>query len=316
MTVPGNSQATAHVEILEVGARDGLQNEKTIFSTADKLRMINGAIDAGIKRMEVASFVHPKRVPQMADAEDVISGLTDRKDITYIGLILNKRGLLRAFGTREGNKRGVDEVGCVAIATDTFAEKNQGQTAEQSVEVTKDMIRMAKVEGMSAQATISVAFGCPFEGRVDQSRVVAMAEEIAEAEPREIAIADTIGVASPLRVTELVETIRERLPHMPLRAHFHNTRNTGLANAWAAYQAGVATLDASVGGLGGCPFAPKATGNIGTEDLLYLLHESGVATSVDLDKMIDLANWTETVLGRAPPAMVSQAGGFPEPEAI
>lgn len=305
---------TSVVEILEVGPRDGLQNEKVVFSTADKLRMINGAIAAGVCRLEVASFVHPKRVPQMADAEDVIAGLEDRKDVTYIGLVLNKRGLLRGFATREGGKRGIDEAGCVAIASDTFAEKNQGQTSAESVAITKDMIKMAKAEGMSAQATISASFGCPFEGRVDPARVIAMAEDIAEADPREIAIADTIGVGSPKRVTELITAIRERLPAMPLRAHFHNTRNTGLANAWAAYEAGVTTLDASVAGLGGCPFAPKATGNIGTEDLLYLLAESDVDTGVDLDKMIDLARWVEGVLGRTPPAMVSQAGGFPIPE--
>lgn len=302
---------TSTVEILEVGPRDGLQNEKVVFSTADKLKMINGAIEAGVRRLEVASFVHPKRVPQMADAEDVIAGLEDRKDVTYIGLVLNKRGLLRALATREGGKRGVDEAGCVAIASDTFADKNQGQTSVESVEITKDMIKLAKSEGMSAQATISASFGCPFEGRVDPARVIAMAEDIAEAGPREIAIADTIGVGSPKRVTEIVSAIRERVPDMPLRAHFHNTRNTGLANAWAAYEAGVTTLDASVAGLGGCPFAPKATGNIGTEDLLYLLEESDVQTGVDLNQMISLANWVEGVLGRTPPAMVSQAGGFP-----
>ena len=303
------------VEILEVGPRDGLQNEKVVFSTEDKLKMINGAIAAGVRRIEVASFVHPKRVPQMADAEAVIAGLEDRSDMTYIGLVLNKRGLLRAFATREGNKRGVDEAGCVAIASDTFAEKNQGQTSDESVQVTKDMIRMAKAEGMSAQATISVSFGCPFEGRIDPAKVIAMAEDIAEAEPREIAIADTIGVGSPIRVTEIISAIRDRIPGMPLRAHFHNTRNTGLANAWAAYEAGVQTLDASVGGLGGCPFAPRATGNIGTEDLLYLLEESDITTNVDLEQMIKLAGWVETVLGRTPPAMVSQAGGFPAVEA-
>jgi hydroxymethylglutaryl-CoA lyase len=302
------------VEILEVGPRDGLQNEKVVFSTADKLRMINGSIDAGIRRIEVTSFVHPARVPQMADAEDVIAGLDNRNDVTYIGLILNKRGLLRALATREGGKRGIDEVGCVAIASDTFAEKNQGQTLWSSVEITKDIIKMAQNEGLSVQATISASFGCPFEGRVDQATVVAMAESIAEAGPREIAIADTIGVGSPIRVTELVTKLKEKLPDMPLRAHFHNTRNTGLANAWAAYQAGVTTLDSSVGGLGGCPFAPKATGNIGTEDLLYLLQESDVKTAIDLEKMIKLANWAETILGRVPPAMVSQAGGFPAPE--
>lgn len=312
MTLSGKSQVSAKVEILEVGPRDGLQNEKTVFSTADKLHMINGAIDAGVRRLEVASFVHPKLVPQMADAEDVIAGLSDRKDVTYIGLVLNKRGLLRAFATREGNKRGVDEVGCVIVASDTFGQKNQAQTSKESVKISKEMIRMANAEGMSAQATISVAFGCPFEGRIDQSHVIGIAEEISEAQPREIALADTIGVGSPRQVTELFSKIRERLPNMPLRAHFHNTRNTGIANAWAAYQAGATTLDASVAGLGGCPFAPKATGNIGTEDLLYLLHESDVTTGIDLEAMINLANWVETVLGRTPPAMVSQAGGFPE----
>lgn len=301
----------ACVEVLEVGPRDGLQNEKVVFSTTDKLRMINGAIDAGVKRIEVASFVHPARVPQMADAEDVISGLRDLSDVTYIGLVLNKRGLLRALATREAGNRGIDEAGCVAIASDTFAEKNQGQTMRSSVDITKEMIKLAKSEGMTAQATISVSFGCPFEGRIDQSTVVAMAEDIAEAEPREIAIADTIGVGSPIRVTELIHKIKERIPNMPLRAHFHNTRNTGLANAWAAYEAGVRTLDVSVGGLGGCPFAPKATGNIGTEDLLYLLAESDVETNISLEDMIKLAKWTETILGRTPPAMVSQAGGFP-----
>ncbi len=285
------------VEILEVGPRDGLQNEKVVFSTEDKLKMINGAIAAGVRRIEVASFVHPGRVPQMADAEAVVAGLEDRKDVTYIGLVLNKRGLLRAFATREDGKRGVDEAGCVAIASDTFAEKNQGQTSDESVRITKDMIKMAKAEGMSAQATISVSFGCPFEGRVDPGKVIAIAEEIAEAEPREIAIADTIGVGSPVRVTEVISAIRERIPGMPLRAHFHNTRNTGLANAWAAYEAGAQTLDASIGGLGGCPFAPRATGNIGTEDLLYLLEESDITTKVDLDQMIRLGGnraWSHT----------------------
>lgn len=299
------------VEIVEVGARDGLQNEKTLFSTDAKLHLINRAIDAGVCRLEVASFVHPKLVPQMADAEDVIAGLPNNPDVTYIGLALNKRGLLRGLATRERGKRGIDEIGCVAIASDTFAQKNQGQTLQESVTVSKEMVKLAKQEGMSAQVTISAAFGCPFEGRVDQDTVISMAEDIAAAEPREIAIADTIGVGSPRNVTELFERLKERLPGIPLRAHFHNTRNTGLANAWAAFQAGVTTLDASVAGLGGCPFAPKATGNIGTEDLLYLLAESGVEARVSLNDMISLAKWVESQLGRTPPAMVSQAGGFP-----
>jgi len=301
----------AKIEIVEVGARDGLQNEQVLFSTKQKVELITRAVSAGVKRLEVASFVHPGRVPQMADAEAVIAALPDVKDVTYIGLVLNKRGLFRALETKEGNKRGVDEVGCVAIASDTFADKNQGQTSDESVTVSKEIITLAKENGLGAQVTISAAFGCPFEGHVAQSKVIDMALELADAGPREIAIADTIGVGSPLRAREIFTKLREALPDMPLRAHFHNTRNTGLANAWAAYEAGATILDASVAGLGGCPFAPKATGNIGTEDLLYLLAESDVETGVSLEGMIDLAKWVEVHLGRTPPAMVSQAGGFP-----
>ncbi len=299
------------VEIVEVGARDGLQNEKTSFSATDKVKLINGAIAAGVKRLEVASFVHPKLVPQMADAEAVVAALADNPDLTYIGLVLNKRGFLRALATREGNKRGVDEIGCVAVASDGFGLKNQAQSAAQSVDVCREMICMAKDAGMSAQVTISVAFGCPFDGRIDPERVIDMACALAEAGPREIAIADTIGVAVPEQVTAMVSALRKRLPDMPIRAHFHNTRNTGIANAWAAYTAGAAILDASIGGLGGCPFAPKATGNIATEDLQYLLSESSVETGLQLNRLITLSHWVEKTLGRVPPSMVAQAGGFP-----
>lgn len=298
-------------EIVEVGPRDGLQNEKVIFDISKKLRLISCAIDAGIKRLEVASFVNPKRVPQMADAEQVIAGLPDLSDITYIGLVLNKRGLCRALETRQDGKRGVDEAGLVAVASDTFANRNQGQTSMESARLCRDMVQIAKGEGMQAQVTLSAVFGCPFEGRVDFNHVVAMAEVVAEAGPREIAIADTIGVASPARVTELVERLKEAVPGISLRGHFHNTRGTGLANAYAAYQAGVRTLDASIGGLGGCPFAPKATGNIATEDLIYMLEESGISTGVDIVKLIETTRWIEKQLNRPVPGMVSQAGGFP-----
>lgn len=301
------------VEIVEVGARDGLQNEKVHFTTEQKLQLIGGALKAGLKRLEVASFVHPKLVPQMADAEAVVAALPDLKDVTYIGLVLNKRGLLRAFDTREGNKRGVDEAGAVAVATDTFGAKNQGQTSAESVAVTKEIVRLARENGMAAQVTISTAFGCPFEGRVDPAKVIAMAEDIAEAGPREIAVADTIGVANPRAVFDMVAGLRERLPGLPIRAHFHNTRGSGIANAWAAYQAGAEVLDASIGGLGGCPFAPKATGNIATEDLLYMLEECGIETGVELETLIETARFVESVLGRPVPAAVTQAGGFPVP---
>lgn len=302
---------TNAVQIVEVGARDGLQNEPDIVSTADKLKLITSMIDAGARRIEVASFVHPGRVPQMADAEDVIAGLPDRRDISYIGLCLNKRGILRALATREGNKRGVDEAGCVAVATDSFGQRNQGQTIEESIAENREMIRLAKAEGLVAQVTISVAFGCPFEGEVPADRVIRIASELATAEPAEIALADTIGVAVPGQVRDLFGRLREAVPDtIRLRAHFHNTRNTGIANAWAAYEAGVRVLDSSLGGLGGCPFAPKATGNIATEDLVFMLERSGVATGIDLDRAIETNRWFETVIGRPLPSMVGKAGGF------
>ena len=296
------------VRLVEVGPRDGLQNEPEIVSTADKIAMIEKMYEAGLRRFEVASFVHPKRVPQMADAEEVIAGLPDNADASYIGLCLNKRGVLRALATREGGKRGVDEVGCVVVASDTFGQKNQGQTIAEGIAENTDMIRFAKAEGMIAQVTISAAFGCPFEGDVPQSRVVDMAKAMAEAEPAEIAIADTIGVGVPQQMTDLVGAVREAIPaSIPLRAHLHDTRNTGIANAWAAVEAGIETIDASLGGLGGCPFAPNATGNIATEDVVYLLERSGVDTGVDLDKAIACNHWFATVMGRELPSLVARA---------
>lgn len=300
------------VEIVEVGARDGLQNEAVHFSTEQKVALISKAIDAGVKRLEVASFVHPKLVPQMADAEAVVADLPDLKDIEYIGLVLNKRGYMRAEATREGNKRGVDEIGCVVTASDTFGMKNQGQSRMETINETAAILKMAKRDGLSAQVTISTAFGCPFEGEVAEATVIDMVKELAEISPREIAVADTIGVAVPSQVTDMVARVKEVCGDIPVRAHFHNTRNTGIANAWAAYSAGASVLDSSVAGLGGCPFAPRATGNIGTEDLLYLLDRSSVSTGVDLEKMIELSHWIEEILGRPAPSMVSQAGGFPK----
>jgi hydroxymethylglutaryl-CoA lyase len=298
------------LEIVEVGARDGLQNEKILFSTEDKLTLIKEAIAAGARRLEVASFVHPKRVPQMADAEAVIAGLDDNPDCTYIGLVLNKRGYFRALETKDGGRRGVDEVGAVAIASDTFADKNQGQTSGESVEISKDIVKLAKQDGLSAQVTISVSFGCPFEGDVRAERVIDMAKSIAEAGPREIALADTIGVGGPGQVADLFARVRDAIPNIPLRAHFHNTRGTGIANAWAAYQAGASVLDASIGGLGGCPFAPKATGNIGTEDLVFMLERSAIQTGLSLERLLSLTEWVSEKLGRPTPSAVSQAGAF------
>lgn len=296
------------VRLVEVGPRDGLQNEPEIISATDKIALIERMYDAGMRRFEVASFVHPKRVPQMADAEEVIAGLPNHEDASYIGLCLNKRGVLRALATRESGKRGVDEVGCVVVASDTFGLKNQGQTIAEGIAENKEMIRFAKAEGMIAQVTISAAFGCPFEGDVPQSRVVDMAKAMAEAEPAEIAIADTIGVGVPQQMTDIAGAVRDAIPAaIPLRAHLHDTRNTGIANAWAAVEAGVETIDASLGGLGGCPFAPNATGNIATEDVVYLFENSGVDTGVDLDKAIVCNRWFATVMGRELPSLVARA---------
>ncbi|WP_233995981.1 hydroxymethylglutaryl-CoA lyase [Erythrobacter sp. HL-111] len=301
------------VNILEVGPRDGLQNEAEIVSTADKLALIEAMIGYGARRLEVASFVHPERVPQMADAEAVIAGLPDRADVQYIGLTLNKRGIMRALATREGGAgngkgRGVDQAGCVIVASDTFGRKNQGQTIAEGIAETRDMLRFAKAEGLSAQVTVSAAFGCPFEGEVKPETVLAIAEELAAEDPAEIALADTIGVAVPAQVADLFGRLAELLGgRIPMRCHFHDTRGTGIANAWAAYQAGVRTFDASLGGLGGCPFAPRATGNIATEDLVYMMDRSGVPTNVDLGRAIAANRAFAKVLGRELPSRVARA---------
>jgi hydroxymethylglutaryl-CoA lyase len=302
-----NSVMTS-IQIVEVGPRDGLQNEPDIVSTADKLEMIGRMIDAGARRLEVASFVHPQRVPQMADAEAVIAGLPDRKDVSYIGLTLNKRGVLRALATKEAGRRGVDEIGCVIVATDTFGQKNQGQTVAEGIAEASEMIRFARENGLIAQVTISAAFGCPFEGDVPAQRIVDIAKAVLEAGPSEIALADTIGVGVPAQVADLYGRLNEFVPaEIPLRAHFHNTRGTGIANAWAAIQAGVSVLDASLGGLGGCPFAPKATGNIATEELIYLAERSGLSHGMDLNAAIAANRWMAGILDRELPSLVARA---------
>jgi len=302
---------TRRLEIVEVGPRDGLQNESVIVSTADKVELITRMIDAGARRFEVGSFVNPKRVPQMADTPEVIAALPDRSDVRYIGLCLNQKGVERAAQSREGNKRGVDEAGCVTVASDSFGRANQGQTSAESVAENMRMLALAKREGLISQVTIAVAFGCPFERAVSPDRVVAMALRLAEAEPVEIAVADTIGVAVPGQVTELVGRLREALPDgIRLRAHFHDTRATGIANAWAAWQAGADVLDSSLGGLGGCPFAPGATGNVATEDMIYLFERSGVTTGMELDGVIDVNRWFSGVIGKPLTSSVARAGGF------
>jgi len=299
------------VEIVEVSARDGLQNESVLVSTADKVALITRMIDAGARRFEVGSFVNPKRVPQMADTPEVIAVLPDRADVSYIGLCLNRKGVERAADSRIGNKRGVDEAGCVTVASDAFGQANQGQSSAESVAENLAMLALARQEGLVPQVTIAVAFGCPFEKAVSPDRVLEIAARLAEADPVEIAVADTIGVAVPGQVRDLIGRLRELLPEtIRLRAHFHDTRATGAANAWAAWEAGADVLDSSLGGLGGCPFAPGATGNVATEDLIYLLEKSGVPTGIDLEQAIAVNRWFAGVMGKALPSNVGRAGGF------
>jgi hydroxymethylglutaryl-CoA lyase len=296
--------------LVEVSARDGLQNESVELSTADKVELVRRCADAGLRRIEAASFVNPKRVPQMADAEQVIAG-TDaalgerRRTVALIGLVLNARGFARARLT------SVDEVNLVVMATDTFSLRNQGMTTEDAVRTVEEVAPLAKAAGIAASVTLSATFGCPFEGEVPVGRVVELAGRLAATGVVELALADTIGVAVPADVVERVAAVRTVVGDLRLRAHFHNTRNTGYANALAAYESGVRVLDASLGGIGGCPFAPRATGNIATEDLVYALERSGVDTGCDLDALIAASDWLGTRLGRPTPALVSKAGGFP-----
>lgn len=296
------------VNLVEVGPRDGLQSEPEILSTESKRHFIELAIDAGLKRLEVASFVHPKRVPQMADAEALIALLPIRDDVSYIGLLMNERGLDRALDT------AVHEIGMVVVATDTYNERNQGVKTAESIANWLRIAERAKREGKIANVMISSAFGCPFEGEVPVQRVVDIAKQVMEVGPAELGIADSIGVAVPGQVADVIAAVREAVGReIPLRFHFHNTRNTGLANAQAAVDAGAASLDASIGGIGGCPFAPAATGNIPTDDLLYLLSRSGIETGVSLDAVMAASAWLEAELGRTVPAMLPKAGAFPAP---
>jgi hydroxymethylglutaryl-CoA lyase len=290
------------IEFVEVGPRDGLQNEAVLVSTENKVELIRRAIAAGVRRIEVASFVNPAKVPQMADAEAVVAALGRPEGVTRIGLVLNERGAQRALDA------GLDQLGAVAVASDPFGIRNQGQDSAQSVEVATRIVALARAAGIGAQVTIAAAFGCPFGGAVDPAHVVAMARRLAEAGPVEIALADTIGVAVPAEVTALVSAVRAAVAPLPVRVHFHNTRGTGIANVWAAVQAGASVVDGSIGGLGGCPFAPGAAGNVASEDVVYMLERSGVQTGLDMAGLVKTARWLGGVMGKEMPSMLAKVG--------
>jgi hydroxymethylglutaryl-CoA lyase len=294
---------TARVDLVEVGVRDGLQNESVTVSTAGKAELIERLVASGSRRLEVASFVHPGRVPQMADAEAVIDAIgPSPSGVSYIGLVLNRRGLDRALAT------SVDEINFVVGASNGFNQANAGASPETTM--TEIEMMLGQVDDRRTTVTISVAFGCPFDGAVPVDAVVDLAARASSAGAGEIALGDTIGVAVPSQVTSVIEAVGAAVD-VPLRGHFHDTRNTAVANAAAAYASGVAVLDASVGGTGGCPFAPNATGNVATEDLIYLFERMGIETGLDHERIIETTRWLESLLGKNLPSAIARAGWWP-----
>ena len=300
------------IEIVEVGPRDGLQNEKVVLEPAVRADLVRRLEGAGARRIEAVSFVHPKYVPQMAGAEEVMAELPPAQGRSRIGLVLNGKGYDRALGT------AVDEVNMALSVTDGFGLKNQGLTVDQQVDMLAAVIAGRANAGAESgaapklSATLSCVWGCPFDGEVGVDQVSDLVGRIAALGVREIALADTIGAGDPWAVTRKVEAARKAAPDAALRLHFHDTRNTGLANAHAGIEAGVTVLDASVGGIGGCPFAPGATGNIATEDLVYMLERAGFETGYDLDALIGTARWIGEKIGRPAPSALSRAGGWPK----
>lgn len=294
-----------HVEIIDVAPRDGLQNEDELLPTDVKVELITRLLEAGVRRLEATSFVHPERVPAMADAEAVMAAVPRPPDVSYIGLVLNEQGLDRAIAA------GSDEVAYALGVTDGFSVRNQGTTVAEAVEVWRRIAVRAGDEGIPASLVVSVAFGCPYEGEVSLHRVLEVVEKALTVRPGRLSLADTIGVATPADVAVRLRAVGELAGDIPLGTHFHNTRNTGIANAYAALEVGVRSFDASLGGIGGCPFAPNATGNISTEDLVYMLHRMGYETGLDLERLADAALWLGGHLGDSVVGLYSRAGPFP-----
>jgi len=294
------------IEIVEVGPRDGLQNEKAVLQTPDKVAFIRRLEACGARRIEAVSFVNERRVPQMAGAEAIMAELPHEVGRARIGLVLNERGWDRALAAR------VDEANVVVCASDGFGIRNQGAPVADQMAALAAIVQRRQTEGgPPISVTFSVAFGDPFDGEVSEDQVAALARDAGQLGVAEIALGDTIGVADPWTVRRRIEAVRKAAPDARLRMHFHDTRNTGLANAFASVEAGVTVLDASCGGLGGCPFAPAATGNIATEDLVYMLQRAGYETGYDLAGLIDAGRWIGEKIGKPPVSALSRAGGFP-----
>ena len=290
------------IEIVDVGPRDGLQNEDETLAPEVRAELCDKLAATGIPRVEAASFVNPKRVPQMAGAEEVMAAIERSPHTSYAGLVLNEKGYERAV------EAGVDEVRYAFPVTETFARRNQNTTVEDATALSARLVERARLDGVRVSITLSAAFGDPFEGKVEPGHVLDVASQVAASIPDEIVLADTIGVGVPSQVRNLVEGVATH--GITVGCHFHDTRNTGIANAAAAVESGATVLDASVGGTGGCPFAPRATGNIATEDLIYLLHGMGYETGIDLDALIEVASWLAQQLGKELPGQLYKAGNF------
>lgn len=295
------------VSIIDVAPRDGLQSEHKILATESKVELIRRLSVAGIKSVEATSFVSPKRVPQMADAVDVIAQLRAAEvPVNKIGLALNVKGCERAI------EAGVDEVGFVLVSTDTFSQRNQGAPVSRSIEIWHEIHKLCRAANVRCNVLIASAFGCPFEGEVPADRVIELAEKLLVSEPDTLGVADSIGVGVPVQIKTVIQRLAATVDSIPLRCHLHDTRNTGIANALTAIEYGATQIDASTGGIGGCPFAPAATGNIATEDLLYSLERSGIDSGVDIDGILDTAAWLAEQLGHDVPSSLSRAGVFPK----
>jgi hydroxymethylglutaryl-CoA lyase len=295
------SDLPARISVREVGPRDGLQNEDPV-PTAAKVELINRLSATGVRRIEAVSFVRPDAIPQMADADEVWHEIDRAPEVRYSALVPNLRGAARALDS------GFTEIEAVVSASDTHNRKNVNRSTDQSLDDIASIIEQAHARGVTSQVIVSTAWGCPYEGDVPVERVVQVAGRAIADGADSISFGDTTGMATPGRVRRLVGEFRSAYPDVPLNLHFHNTRGTGLANVLAALELGVADFDASVGGLGGCPYAPGATGNIATEELIHMVEDMGVDTGVDLDAMIEAAADAERIIGRQLPSQVLRAG--------
>ena len=294
------------LEIVEVSPRDGLQNEKKILTTKQKVELIARAVDSGFTRIEVTSFVNPKKIPQMFDTDELIASLSKykKKDVKLIGLVLNEKGFNRALAS------SIDVINYVVVASDTFSIRNQGASTLDNLKVLEKIYTESNNK-IEITTTIGASFGCPFEGEISSKKLLSIIEQISKIGLNEICLADTIGVATPKDIKVKLKAIKSLFPHLKVRLHLHNTRNTGIANAWAGIEEGVMGLESSFGGSGGCPFAPRATGNIPTEDLIYMLDRSGIKTGISLSKSIETALWLEKQLEKPLPGYLKNTDSFP-----